>query len=32
MERALSTEYFILAETRLPRPAGIETDLFAGLR
>ena len=32
MERALSTEYFILAETRLPRPTGIETDLFAGLR
>ncbi len=32
MERALSTEYFILAETRLPRPSGIETDLFAGLR
>jgi len=32
MARALSTEYFILAETRLPRPTGIETDLFAGLR
>ncbi len=32
MERALSTEYFILGDTRLPRPTGIETDLFAGLR
>jgi len=28
---ATSTEYFILADTRLPRPDTIETDLFEGI-